>query len=522
MDLLKKNIHMDRIRSQAVSQMTLEDDLNVPDQKPDVSSLNFEKGTVVIDEIKPGTDHVNVRGRLIFNILYHTKEGGSSLVSLEGKIPFEERINMQGVASGDDVMVEGKIEDLSISIINSRKLNIQSVVTLNSWVDELYDEEVPIGIYGDEEVEYRRAPFPLAQVVISKNDIFRVKDELSLPSNYPNIFQILWSSVNLGDMDFRVMEGKINLTGDVRIFLLYEGEGEDHPVRTFEQTIPVAGSLECHGCQEGMIPDIRCSISPQEHGQQILTVKPDFDGEERNIGVDLVLDIAMKLYEEENVEMITDIYGVTKEVEVAARPCTMRRLLSRVSGKTRVTDRVRARSSYGILQLLHSEGRVMIEDQEVVEGGILLTGSLQLHVMYITGNDEAPYGGFQTQIPYQYKLEVPDMEAEDMGMVRGDVEQLQVTMLDGEEMDVKAVFAFNTIVFRNMPMNILQDVQVRDLDTAVLNSLPGMAIYVVRPGDNLWNIGRKYYVPVDTLRSINRLDSDELKVGQKLLVVKGA
>lgn len=513
---------MDRIRSQAVSQMTLEDDLNVPDQKPDISSLNFEKGTVVIDEIKPGTDHVNVRGRLLFHVLYHTKEGGSGLVSLEGKIPFEERINMQGVVGGDDVMVEGKIEDLSIDIINSRKLNIQSVVTLNGWVDELYDEEVPIGIYGDEAVEYRRATFPMAQVVIGKNDIFRVKEELSLPSNYPNIFQILWSSVNPGDMDFRVMEGKISLSGEVRVFLLYEGEGEDHPIRTFEQTIPVAGSLECHGCQEGMIPDIRCSISPQEHGQQMLTVKPDFDGEERNIGVDLVLDIAMKLYEEENVEMITDIYGVTKEVEAAARPCTMRRLLSRVNGKTRVTDRVRARSGHGILQLLHCEGRVMIEDQEAVEGGILLTGSLQLQVMYITGNDEAPYGGFQTQIPYQYKLEVPDMKPEDMGMVRGDVEQLQVTMLDGEEMDVKAVLGFHTIVFRNMPMNILQDVQVRDLDTAVLGSLPGMAIYVVRPGDNLWNIGRRYYVPVDTLRSINRLDGDELKVGQKLLVVKGA
>ncbi len=522
MDLLKKNIHMDRIRSQVVSQMTLEDDLNVPDQKPDVSSLNFEKGIIVIDEIKPGTDHVNVRGRLVFHILYHTKEGGSSLVSLEGKIPFEERINMQGVTNGDDVMVEGKIEDLSVNIINSRKLNIQSVVTLNSWVDELYDEEVPIGIYGDEAVEYRRASIPLAQVVVSKNDIFRVKEELNLPSNYPNIFQILWSSVNLGDMDFRVMEGKINLSGDVRVFLMYEGEGEDHPIRTFEQTIPVSGSLECHGCREGMIPDIRCSISPQEHGQQILTVKPDFDGEERNIGVDLVLDIVMKLYEEENVEMITDIYGVTKEVEAAARPCNMRRLLSRVGGKTRVTDRVRARCGYGILQLLHSEARVIIEDQEAVEGGILLTGSLQLHVMYITGNDEAPYGGFQAQIPYRYKLEVPDMALEDMGMVRGEVEQLQVSMLDGEEMDVKAVLSFNTIVFRNMPMDILEDVQVRDLDTAVLNSLPGMAVYVVRPGDNLWNIGRKYYVPVDTLRSINRLDSDELKVGQKLLIVKGA
>ena len=114
------------------------------------------------------------------------------------------------------------------------------------------------------------------------------------------------------------------------------------------------------------------------------------------------------------------------------------------------------------------------------------------------------------------------MAPEDMGMVRGEVEQLQVTMLDGEEMDVKAILSFSTIAFRNVPLNMIRDVQISDLDTAVLASLPGMAVYVVRPGDNLWNIGRKYYVPVDTLRSVNRLVSDELKVGQKLLIVKGA
>ena len=249
--------------------------------------------------------------------------------------------------------------------------------------------------------------------------------------------------------------------------------------------------LNGHGCQEGMIADIRCSISPQEHGQQILSVKPDLDGEERIIGVDLVLDIFMKLYEEENVEIITDIYGVTKEVETITTPCVMRRLLSRVGGKTRLSDRIRVKNGYGILQLLHSEGNVMIEEQEAVEGGILLSGCLQLHMMYITGNDEAPYGSFETQIPYQYKLEIPDMEPQDMGMVRAEAEQLQVTMLDGEEMDVKALITFHTIVFRNVPMEVLQEVKVHELDTAVLGNLPGMAIYIVKPGDNLWNIGRR-------------------------------
>ena len=55
-----------------------------------------------------------------------------------------------------------------------------------------------------------------------------------------------------------------------------------------------------------------------------------------------------------------------------------------------------------------------------------------------------------------------------------------------------------------------------------MSSLPGMVVYMVKDGDNLWNIGKKYYVPVDALRELNGLDSDELKAGQKLLIVKGS
>lgn len=518
MDLIKKNIHMDRIRADAVTQITLEDDMNIPDNKPDVNSLNLEKGTLVIEEIKPGTDMVNVRGKLVYSILYHTTEEGSSLVALEGRIPFDEKINVTGVTSSDSVSVAGDVEDLTVGLINSRKLSVQAVVTLHAWVEELYDEEAPIGIHGETQVEYRRMPVNLAQIAISKNDIYRIKEEVSLPSGYPNIFQILWNTISLGDVEFRVMEEKLTLQGDVHLFFLYEGEGEEHPIRSFETTIPFSGSLECHGCRDGMIPDIRYRLGAQE-----LTIRPDFDGEERNIGLDLTMEIEIRIYEEEETELLTDIYGVTKEVSATIHQAGLRQLLSKVTGKMKVTDRIHIGSgNAAILQLLHSEGSVALEQQQVVENGILVQGSLTVKVMYITGDDESPYSATQAQIPYEYTLEVPGISSEDMGKVQAQVEQLQVTMLDGEEMDVKAVLAFHTTVFKTLQAELISQVTVTDLDTSKLGSLPGMIIYMVKEGDNLWNIGRKYYVPVNSLRELNGLSSDELKVGQKILIVKGS
>lgn len=56
MELIKRNIHMDRVKRSTVMQFTMEEDLNLPEDKPDISTLNLEKGEVVIEEICPGTD----------------------------------------------------------------------------------------------------------------------------------------------------------------------------------------------------------------------------------------------------------------------------------------------------------------------------------------------------------------------------------------------------------------------------------------------------------------------------------
>lgn len=195
MELIKKNIHMDRIKCRSTSQVTLEEDINIPDSKPDVAALIYEKGQIQIEEVKPTEDHVNIRGRLLFSVLYQTREEGQKLVCVEGKIPFEEQLYMDGVQGTDAVTVKPELEDLTVGTINSRKLSVQALFTLKAWVEELYDEEAPVDIYFEESgtpLEYRKVKMELAQIAIQKNDIFRIREEIPLPQNYPNIFHIIW------------------------------------------------------------------------------------------------------------------------------------------------------------------------------------------------------------------------------------------------------------------------------------------------------------------------------------------
>lgn len=516
MELVKKNIHMDRTVLSTGTQLTLDDDRNIPDSKPDVNTLVFEQGNVKIDEVKPTNEHVMVKGRLVFNVIYQTNEGEVALAGVSGEIPFEEQIIMSGITSMDNVEVKAVLEDLNVSMINSRKINIQSVISLELRSEELYEEEATVDIYQDETVEYRRQPVDLTQLAIHKNDVFRLKEEVMLPANYPNIFDVIFSDVTLDDMEFKALDEKLSIQGEMHIFVIYEGEGEEQPIRTFESVIPFSGILECAGCRESMIPDIQYEVGHLE-----VDIKPDIDGEERVISIEMVMDILMRLYEEDRVELLTDVYGVTKEVDVKLKKAEFKQLLAGNTGKYKISEHIRLEPADNtVLQIVHSEGSVEIDDTEIVEDGIRIDGSVLVKVLYVTGEDSNPYGSIRRQIPFSYILEVAGIEEGDIYNISPELEQLNVTMLDSEEMDVKAVVGLKTIVFRMNMQDIIDCIEVGEINPEILNNLPGIAVYVVQPGDSLWKIGKKYYVSVDSIKEMNNLTSDEIRPGDKLLIVK--
>ena len=214
MELVKKNIHMDLVKGQASTQITLEDDVNIPDAKPDAGKLIYDRGSVVLEEVKATEDHVTVKGRLQFLVMYLTEGERPVPACLEGSLPFEEQLYAEGVQSGDSVNVKWNLEDLTVGLINSRKLSVQALVSLRILAEMMYDEETAVDLYHEEPVEYRRKPLRIAQMAVKKRDIFRIKEELELPQNYPNVFQIIWQGVEPANVEFRAQEGKLSVQGD--------------------------------------------------------------------------------------------------------------------------------------------------------------------------------------------------------------------------------------------------------------------------------------------------------------------
>lgn len=109
------------------AQVTFDEDFNIPDAKPDVGSVLLKQADAVMEELRQLSEKVIIKGRLDFEILYAV-EGSGRMKNLSGALTFEENVSYPGLEPGDYVRCRTKVEDISIRVVNSRKLHISAVL----------------------------------------------------------------------------------------------------------------------------------------------------------------------------------------------------------------------------------------------------------------------------------------------------------------------------------------------------------------------------------------------------------
>ena len=265
-----------------------------------------------------------------------------------------------------------------------------------------------------------------------------------------------------------------------------------------------------------MIPEICFRSEDRE-----VEVRPDFDGEERVITFEQCLDLDICIYEEESIDILSDVYGVVKEVSAVEKNAAFRRLLARSSGKTKLSGHFKCEDEKAMLhKVLHTMSALQVTGQNITEGGIELTGVVNLQIFYECSNEDDRYGVIKAAIPFQYVLEAEGMNENCIYSVQSFVDQVTVAIIDNGEVDVKCVLYFRANVYQRWQEKIVEQVIVTEPDMEKMEALPGIAVYMVKEGDSLWDIGKRYYVPVSVIKQTNELTSDEVKAGDRILIVK--
>lgn len=514
MELVRRNLHRNRQKGRAVSQITLDDDYNIPDSMQDVGLTVQEKGRAEIGEVKVESGRVRIKGSLHFAVLYLCEAPEGGLRSVRGQIPFEELMNIEGAAEGDNLQLKWTLEDLSVSLINSRKLSLKAIVTLELTAEELFGgDSRGSGVRRrDPDKELSHIPGgPGSQ----EKDTCRIRDELLLPANKPNIRELIWQDVTLQGTELRLSDGQILIKGELMVFILYHTDEEDGKAYWLEQALPFHSQVEVSSCEDGMLGNIDVLLSGSD-----LEVKPDYDGELRVLNLDAVLELDIRVYAEEQLHMICDLYHPARNLELITEPSVYENLLLCSSSRCRVSDRLTDQREAQILQLCHSRGEVRVDSVSVEENALLVDGAVSVQILYVTADDSHPFLCLKGAVPFEHRIEVPGIGPSSVYYLQTALEQLTVNLTGSAEAEVKAGILLNVLVLDRVQVQHISGVAEHPVDQEARKAQPGFLIYIVQPSDTLWDVAKSYRTTIDQICETNNLPTAEAKPGQKLLLVK--
>lgn len=528
MELVTHTIQTNELKCRSNIQVTLEDDMNVPDTKPDIEKLVKTQGEIQLTDINPSDGKVNVRGNLLFSLLYSSNDDIRPIHNIRGQIPFNETINMDNITVSDDVFCHFDLEDCQASLINSRKVSIRAILSLDCCQNEQKNTIIGTDIISEDaaraEMDEVAVPDGLnkkfctisyTQLALQKNDIFRISDETTLPKGKPAIDTLLYYEMTPQNLQTRIVDDGIRIIGDMLLFALYTPEIEERRIEYIETEIPFDGIVNCNGCTENMIPDIEITVSSKE-----ASAKPDEDGENRLLDIELILKLQMKFYEDDELQVLDDAYSTSCSLQLAREKINFEKLLMKNQSSVRVTDHIKINNGENILQICSTSGNVQIDEQEITDSGIQIEGAISLDILYITDNDDRPLGMAKGIIPFNHLIEVKGISPDDSYELQPDINQINILMIDSDEVEAKITLSLCALVFTGKTQDAITGITEAPLDLQKFNDMPGLAGIIAGPGDTLWDIAKEYNTTPESIMELNGLSDGQIHKGDRLLLMK--
>ena len=268
----KENIHENRIKCSNVMQITLDDDFNVPDSKPDIDNIVKERGIVHIESAKAVADKADVIGILDFAMLYTGSQADKKIpVSMTGSLNFNEKINLSEEADNTYITAQARLEDITVKAVNSRKISVKAVVEITVICEEL--EDVLVGNMVEEfeeqdDIQILKSNINYCQLALNQKDNLRIKENISLTAGKPDMAQILWDDIDIRSFNTRLENDKLLINGQINVFVMYSA-ADDGMVQWFETVkdfdeLPL---LDIKKPRVGLVGEILVKFHPTANNQ---------------------------------------------------------------------------------------------------------------------------------------------------------------------------------------------------------------------------------------------------------------
>ena len=486
----------------------MEQDIIVPDSKPDAVKIVNVTVTPYVSDCEVMDDKIKVIGKINYFIIYRVNDEIYHTRGLFVSYPYTEVLSVNGIKSGMNASVDSKCKNVIYSLPNERKIAVKSEITFCVKVKECVEVNVIQSFDEESKIECKMCQKTFSNMIQNKSSIIASKEDIMLPKEAEDFFEILNVDANIVNTEYKESYNKIMVKGDIDVKLIYLAENQNDNIKTVNLNIPFSAMIELENINDRSNFDI-------DYKMRDFSIKLNEDiTSTKTMSAQYQIDANVVMYEDENLEYVDDFYSQTKEldyenemVEVVAKNMISSRGIDIKENLANMIPQNHVILNYS---LDTSNLNANIENSMIeLEGNAKLSLLLQdLSNMELENKT--------IDILINEKIDFDNLDG-----MKGIVEivgtRVYVTQ-NGMDVEIKISLEIRTNLEDVMNMNIIPKIEEKVLNLSELDSIN---IYIVKPGDSLWKIAKKYKTSIEKIIKTNDIaNSDKIDVGQKLLIIR--
>jgi len=512
--LHKEHIKLSKMLGSPSCQTTLENDIIVPDIKPDILKILGVESQISSLQKNIQTDRIFVSGTVNINILYvPDNDCPGAIKSISTSREFNHTLDAPGIVPGMDVSLDVQCISDSCTLVNSRKVNVRSRLSISARLMGYEDMEVVCGLEDCSDIEVLGKEVSICNLAINQCRDIIIREKIEVPQGMCSIGEILNLPPKAQSTELRFSADKAAVKGDIKICTLYCSESAEPTPEVMEHTVPFGQVLEIPGLRENMAGEVDYSAK-----NVFWEVCRDSDGDRRVISIELTLEAHIRAFEVVHFNALCDAYGLESPVELSTCDYSIEEFIDSCCASENFKEQICVPDYLpDVWKLCEVTGMASIQGVSVEGCTATVDGLVDCSFMYLSKDASAPVICFNHIIPFRHIFEIPGLKETSVCDAKVDVEHISCTISGDKGLEVRGIVHIQLKAINLTTINLVCDIEECEGSACDPSSA---IIYFAREGDTIWDVAKRYRVPVSRIAEANNLTENQLKKGSCIYIFK--
>ncbi len=284
------------------------------------------------------------------------------------------------------------------------------------------------------------------KLLATKKDIIMVEGDMIVPDSKPDILSTICTSGVVCVYKKEALEDKVRIDGNINTYIMYLADDTQDKVRGINTNLDFSEMIPVSNVKEGMEASVQTKLKSIECKV--------ING--RKIGIKASLEVDIKVYEKEDIEIVNDIQNAER-IQIQKENLIVNSLVGMGENKIYAKDNLSINSVDNLAEILKIDVTIVDKDVKVSYNKILAKAEAKIKLMYLTEDNRVNV--IEAKMPLVGFIDIPNVTEENICDINYEVRNIVIKPNSTEEHSiyVEMEVGVSAIVYEEKQINLIQD-----------------------------------------------------------------